>query len=52
MDRTCSTHVYGREERCAQGFGGKHEGERALGRSKHRWEADIKMDLQELGWRG
>jgi hypothetical protein len=29
---------------------GKHEGERALGRPKHRWEADIKMDLQELGW--
>jgi hypothetical protein len=28
----------------------KREGERALGRPKHRWEADIKMTLQELGW--
>jgi len=31
-----------------RGLVGKHEGERP----KHRWEADIKMDLQELGWRG
>jgi hypothetical protein len=31
---------------------GKHEGERALERPKHRWEADMKMDLQELGWGG
>jgi hypothetical protein len=27
---------------------GKPEGKRPLGRSKHRWEDNIKMDLQEL----
>jgi len=29
---------------------GKQDGEGALGKPKHRWEADIKMDLQELRW--
>jgi hypothetical protein len=29
---------------------GKPEGKRPLGRSKHRWENNIKMDLQEVGW--
>jgi hypothetical protein len=29
---------------------GKLEGKRLLGRSRHRWEDNIKMDLQELGW--
>jgi len=29
---------------------GKPEGRRPLGRPKHRWEDDIKMDLQEVGW--
>jgi len=28
---------------------GKPEGKRPLGRSRHRWEDNIKMDLQELG---
>jgi hypothetical protein len=23
-----------------------------LGRTRHRWENNIKMDLQEVGWRG
>jgi hypothetical protein len=27
---------------------GKHEGKRSLGRSRHRWDDNIKMDLQEL----
>jgi hypothetical protein len=31
---------------------GKREGKRPLGRPRHRWEDDIKMDLQELGWGG
>jgi len=26
----------------------KHEGRRLLGRPRHRWEDDIKMDLQEV----
>jgi hypothetical protein len=28
---------------------GKPEGMRLLGRPKHRWEDNIKMDLQEVG---
>ena len=28
---------------------GKHEGKRPLGRSRPRWEDNIKMDLQEVG---
>jgi hypothetical protein len=28
----------------------KLEGKRPLGRTKHRWEDNIKMDLQELGY--
>jgi len=29
---------------------GKPEGKRPLGRRKLRWENNIKMDLQEVGW--
>ena len=28
---------------------GKPEGKRPLGRPRHRWEDNIRMDLQELG---
>jgi len=28
---------------------GKPEGKRPLGRPRHRWEANIRVDLQELG---
>ena len=28
---------------------GKPEGKRPLGRPRHRWENNIKMDLQEVG---
>ena len=28
---------------------GKPEGQRPLGRPRHRWEDNIKMDLQEMG---
>ena len=31
---------------------GKPEGMRPLGRPKHRWEENIKMDLQEVRWGG
>ena len=30
-------------------LGGKPEGKRPLGRPRHRWEDNIKMDLQEVG---
>jgi hypothetical protein len=29
---------------------GKPEGKRSLGRPRHRWEDNIKMDLQDGGW--
>jgi hypothetical protein len=28
----------------------KPEGKRQLGKPRHRWENNIKMDLQEIGW--
>ena len=31
---------------------GKPEGKRPLGRPRCRWEDNIKMDLQEVGWKG
>jgi hypothetical protein len=31
---------------------GKPEGKRSLGRSRRKWEDNIKMDLQEVGCRG
>jgi hypothetical protein len=29
---------------------GKPEGERPFGRARRRWEKNIKIDLQEVGW--
>jgi hypothetical protein len=31
---------------------GKPEGKRPLGRPRHRWVDNIKMDLREIGWHG
>jgi hypothetical protein len=31
-------------------FVGRPEGRRQLGRPRRRWEDNIKMDLQEVGW--
>jgi hypothetical protein len=31
---------------------GKSEGRRPLGRPRRRWEKNIEMDLQEVGWGG
>jgi hypothetical protein len=31
---------------------GKPEGKRPLGRPRHRWEDNIKMDIVEVGWGG
>jgi hypothetical protein len=30
----------------------KPEGKRPLGRPRHRWEGNIRMDLREIGWEG
>jgi hypothetical protein len=31
---------------------GRPKGKRTLGRPRHRWKDDIKIDLQEMGWEG
>jgi hypothetical protein len=31
---------------------GNPEGKRPLGRPRHRWVGNIKMDLREIGWDG
>jgi hypothetical protein len=31
---------------------GNPEEKRSLGRSRHRWENNIKIDLREIGWGG
>jgi hypothetical protein len=31
---------------------GNPEGKRPLGRPRHRWVDNIKMDLREIGWDG
>jgi hypothetical protein len=49
MDGACGMN--GRQVRCIQGFDGKNSEKRPLGRLRTRWEAYIKMDLQEVGWR-
>jgi len=37
---------------CRVLVGGKPEEKRPLGRHRFRWEDNIKMDLQEVGWGG
>jgi hypothetical protein len=44
----CST--YGKSGVLYRDVVWKPEGKRPLGRHKHRWEDNIKMDLQEVGW--
>ena len=44
--------AYGGGERHVQMLVGKPEGKRPLGRPRHRWENNIKMDLQEVGCGG
>ena len=31
---------------------GTYDGKRPLGRPRHRWKDDIKLDLQEVAWEG
>jgi len=50
MGEACST--YGEEERCTKDLVKKPEGQRLLGRPRHRWEDNTKMDLQEVGCGG
>jgi hypothetical protein len=41
--------AYGEERGVHRVLVGKPEGKRLLGSPRHRWEANIKMDLQEVG---
>jgi len=47
MGRACGT--YGRYERSIQVLVGKPDGKKPQGRPRCRWEANIKLDLQEIG---
>jgi hypothetical protein len=47
MGRACRTIG---EDECT--LVGKPEGKRKLGRPRHRWVHNIKMDLREIGWGG
>jgi hypothetical protein len=42
-------HVWGTGEACTGLWRGKPEGKMPLGRPRHRWEDNIKMDVQEVG---
>jgi hypothetical protein len=45
--------VYMGEGRCVCSMlVAKPEGKRPLGRPRHRWEDNIKVDIQEVGYRG
>jgi len=48
MGGACNTS--GGEERYIQCFDGENEGQRPLGRPRRKWEDNIKMELQEVGW--
>jgi hypothetical protein len=50
MGRTCSTN--GEKRNAYKILVGKPEGKRPLGRPRHRWEDNIRMDLTEIGWGG
>ena len=50
MGGACS--AYGEMRGVYRGLVDKPEGKRPLGRPRHRWEDNIKMDLQEVGFGG
>jgi hypothetical protein len=50
MGGTCSMDGEGRS--MYRVLVGKPEGKRPLGRPRHRWEDNIKADLQEVGYGG
>jgi hypothetical protein len=52
MAEECSTHE--RDEKCILYLVGKSEGKRPLGRTRRRWEDNIKTDIREVSevWTG
>jgi hypothetical protein len=47
LSKACSTH--GEKRNANRILVGKPEGKRPVGRSRHRWECNVKMDLWEIG---
>jgi hypothetical protein len=43
-------HIMGEKRNVYRILVGKPEGKRPLGRPRHRWVDNIKMDLREIGW--
>jgi hypothetical protein len=50
MNGACSTH--GEKGNACRVLVGKPEGKRPLGRTRRRWEDNIKIDFREVGWSG
>ena len=50
MVRACGTCEG--EEKYLQGFVGKRVGKGQFGRSRDRWECNIKRNLKQIGWGG
>ena len=50
IGRACST--YGKRRGVYRILVGKPEEKRPLGRPRRKWENNIKLDLQEVGWMG
>jgi hypothetical protein len=50
VGRACSTN--GEKRNAYRLLVGKLEGKRPLGRPRHRWLDNIKMDLRDIGWDG
>jgi hypothetical protein len=50
----CAEHVahMGEKKNAYRVLMGKPEGKRPLGRPRHWWHSNIKMDLTEIGWSG
>jgi len=46
MGWACGTY-----ERQETGFWWGNEGKKPVGRCRHRWEDNIKIDVKEMGWR-
>jgi hypothetical protein len=50
MGSACSTN--GEKRKACRILVGRPEGMRPLGRPRHRWVDNIKLDLREIGWDG
>jgi len=48
-ERSGAYGTYGGQDRCITG-GGNLRGKSPLGRPRCRWEDNIKIDIQEMGW--